>query len=128
MSTFILLRPARDQFQRLLVNAASSLFTLATSALIVSIQPSLAVPTTPPNYVPPARETPLRTESAGVRLGEEKGPSTVTQNTIAIERLIVYRPVIAPILDWLQVLLPATVPQKLFKVSSIQNPKSQANP
>jgi hypothetical protein len=58
-----------------------------------------------PEYAPPARETPLRTESAGVRLGEEKGPATVTHNTIATERLITYRPAIAPILDWLQDLI-----------------------
>ncbi len=64
-----------------------------------------------PNYVPPARETPLRTESAGVRLGEEKGPTTVTENTIATERLTVYRPAIAPILDWLQALILRTQQQ-----------------
>jgi hypothetical protein len=93
------------------------LFTFATSGLIsiLSIAPSAAInpvsssPT--PAYLPPARETPLRTESAGVRLGEEKGPATVTQNTIATERLIIYRPVIAPILDWLQDLILRTQKQ-----------------
>jgi hypothetical protein len=68
-----------------------------------------------PEYVPPARETPLRTESAGVRLGDEKGPASVTHNTIATERLITYRPGITTILDWLYVLLPTTVPNQIFK-------------
>lgn len=64
-----------------------------------------------PNYVPPARETPLRTESAGVRMGGEKGPTNVTQNTIATERLISYSPGIAPILDWIQTLILRTQDQ-----------------
>ncbi len=113
MSTSLHLRPA--------------VFTLTVAisgfmSLILAISPSIASPSTTtaappinssptPNYVPPARETPLRTESAGVRLGEEKGPATVTENTIATERLTLYRPAIAPILDWLQELILRTQQQ-----------------
>jgi hypothetical protein len=99
--------------------------TFVTSGLIstLSVAPSTAmtpVSSPTPEYVPPARETPLRTESAGVRLGDEKGPATVTQNTIATERLIIYRPAIAPILDWLQDLILRTQHQ------SHSNPQKQA--
>jgi hypothetical protein len=108
MSTSIPLRPTVYLFT----------LTLATSGLISILSLSPGVATRPPissspltNYVPPARETPLRTESAGVRLSEEKGPATVTQNTIATERLTLYHPAIAPILDWLQSLILRTQQQ-----------------
>jgi hypothetical protein len=118
----------RDPFQP----SYSSLFivTLAISGLIslLLVPPSSATPTQAANgatpapfthdYVPPARETPMRTESAGVRLGEEKGPATVTQNTIATERLVVYRPMIGGILPQVYSLFP-TVPAHLFKSISI---------
>lgn len=83
----------------------------AVSSRVVSSKVATMPVNPTPNYVPPARETPLRTESAGVRLGEEKGPTTVTENTIATERLTVYRPAIAPILDWLQALILRTQQQ-----------------
>jgi hypothetical protein len=129
MSTFISLHSARNKFQRIGLHHAPKLFplTLATSGLIFLgnfSQPGLAtaIVSPTPEYIPPARETPLRTESAGVRLGEEKGPATVKQNTIATEHLIIYRPAIAPILNWLQVLLPTSLPKDLFKTD--KTPKS----
>lgn len=120
MSTFISLHSARNKSRQTSPLPKLFTLTLAVSGLIFLgniAQPAsaTAIVTPTPEYVPPARETPLRTESAGVRLGEEKGPATVTQNTIATEHLMVYRPVIAPILDWLQSLLPVTVPQQFFK-------------
>ncbi len=133
MSTFTCLHSARNRSQRISFSQAPKLFTLTlvTSGLIFLgnfAQPGFAaaIGSPTPEYIPPARETPLRTESAGVRLGEEKGPATVKQNTIATEHLIVYRPAITPILDWLQVLLPTSLPKDLFKTDKA--PRSQPNP
>ena len=119
----------------------NQIINLITISLLTSFSPAIASqnisPNTSPNLLPhqapklnpdyraPARETPLRTDSAGVRLSDEKGPSSVTQNTIATERPIAYQPAIGNLIDYVQTLIPEIPPALMPKSILIPN---QAQP
>lgn len=96
---------------------------LSSAVASPSLLPRLAPGSSPQQYRPPARETPLRTESAGVRLSEEKGPSVVTQSTIATERPIAYQPAIGSLMECVQTLIPRLPTQLPISSSTVSKPK-----
>ena len=111
----------------------NQIINLITISLLTSLSPAVASPNLLPHQIPkfspdyraPARETPLRTDSAGVRLSDEKGPSSVTQNTIATERPIAYQPAIGYLIAYVQTLIPELPPALMPKSVLIPN---QAQP
>lgn len=114
------------------IRFCNQIINLITISLLTSFSPAIAAPDLLPHQVPklnpdyraPARETPLRTDSAGVRLSDEKGPSSVTQNTIATERPIAYQPAIGNLIKYVQTLIPE-IPPALMPKSVLTN---QAQP
>ena len=115
------------------VRFCSQIINLIAISLLTSFSPAIASPNLlphqppklSPDYRAPARETPLRTDSAGVRLSDEKGPSSVTQNTIATERPIAYQPAIGNLIEYIQSLIPNIPPALMPKSILIPN---QAQP
>lgn len=79
---------------------------IASPSLLPRLAPSISPVSPSPVYRPPARAIPLRTDSAGVRLNDEKGPSSVIQNTIATERPIAYQLAIGNLIECVQTLIP----------------------
>ena len=122
------------------VRFCDQIINLITISLLTSLSPAIAsqnispntspkllphqAPKFAPDYRAPARETPLRTDSAGVRLSDEKGPSSVTQNTIAIERPITYQPAIGNLIAYVQTLIPkfplALMPKSILTPNQAQ--------
>ncbi len=97
---------------------------LSSAVASPSLLPRLAPPSSPTQqYRPPARETPLRTDSAGVRLSEEKGPSVVTQSTIATERPIAYQLAIGSLIECVQTLIPKLPTKFSINSSTVSKPK-----
>ena len=99
---------------------------VASPSLLPRLAPSISPGYQRPAYRPPARAIPLRTDSAGVRLNDEKGPSSVTQNTIATERPIPYQLAIGNLIECVQTLIPkfpATLISKSIISKSILIPK-----
>ena len=120
------------------VRFCNQIINLIAISLLTSFSPAIASPNTSPNLLPhqapkftpdyraPARETPLRTDSAGVRLSDEKGPSSVTQNTIATERPIAYQPAIGNLIEYIQSLIPE-IPPALMPKSILTPNQTQPN-
>ena len=107
----------------------NQIINLIAISLLTSFSPAIASPNLLPHQAPklnpdyraPARETPMRTDSAGVRLSDEKGPSSVTQNTIATERPIAYQPEIGNLIKYVQTLIPELPPALIPKSILIPN-------
>ncbi len=116
------------------VRFCNQIINLITISLLTTLSPAVATPNLLPYQVPklnpdyraPARETPLRTDSAGVRLNDEKGPSSVTQNTIATERPIAYQPAIGNLIKYVQTLIPE-IPPALMPKSVLTPNQAQPN-
>ena len=107
----------------------SQLTGLAPAVASPNLLPRLA-PRSSQQYSPPARETPLRTDSAGVRLSGEKGPSVVTQSTIATQRPIAYPLVIGRLIDYVQTLIPKfpiALKPKLILIPNQSQPNQRPN-
>lgn len=103
---------------------------LSSAVASPSLLPRLASTSSSQQYRPPARETPLRTDSAGVRLSEEKGPSVVTQSTIATQRPIAYQLVIGRLIDYVQTLIPKfpiALKPKLILIPNQSQPNQRPN-
>jgi hypothetical protein len=96
---------------------------LSSAVASPSLLPRLAPSPSPQPYRPPTRETPLRTDSAGVRLSEEKGPSVVTQSTIATERPIAYQLAIGSLIECVQTLIPKLPAKFPISSSTVLKPK-----
>jgi hypothetical protein len=103
---------------------------LSSAVAAPSLLPRLAPTSSPQQYRPPARETPLRTDSAGVRLSGEKGPSVVTQSTIATQRPIAYQLVIGRLIEYVQTLIPKfpiALQPKLILIPNQSQPNQRPN-
>lgn len=102
---------------------------IASPSLLPRLAPSTSPVYESPAYRPPARAIPLRTDSAGVRLSEGKGPSSVTQSTIATERPIAYQHAIGNLIEYVQTLIP-TFPTALTSKSILipNQPKPNQRP
>ena len=99
---------------------------IASPSLLPRLVPSISPAARNPVYRPPARQIPLRTDSAGVRLSAEKGPSSITQNTIATERPIAYQLAIGNLIECVQTLIPI-FPTALTPKSILIPNQSQSN-